>query len=169
MDYRIGQGWDRHRLAAGRRLVLGGVEIAAPVGFVAHSDGDVLLHALCDALLGACALGDIGAHFPDTDPAWKGMDSRRFVAEVLAQVNAAGWSLVNLDGTIVAETVRIAPHREAIRESLAGLVGLPKDRVSLKAKTAEGTDAVGRGEAMDAQVVVLVSRGEDRGSGGSGR
>lgn len=154
---RVGLGTDRHRLEAGRRMVLGGVDIAAEVGCVAHSDGDVLLHALTDALLGALALGDIGELFPDDDPRWAGADSRVFIGEVLALVRGAGWNVANLDCTLHVQRVKIAPHRMAIRRSVAALMELPLDRVSLKAKTGEKVGPVGRGEAIDAFAVVLLA------------
>ncbi len=155
-EHRIGSGHDRHRLEAGLSLTLGGVKIDAPVGFVAHSDGDILLHALVDALLGAIAQGDIGTHFPDTDCANAGLSSTVFLEHALARVSEAGWELVNLDATIFAEQVKIAPHRAAIRERLCGLTGLALERISLKAKTGEGVGPIGRGEAMDAHVIVLL-------------
>ncbi len=156
--YRIGSGHDRHRLMPGHTLILGGVTIEAPVGFEAHSDGDILVHALVDALLGAIAQGDIGTHFPDSDPANSGLSSTIFLEDALRRVSQAGWSPVNLDATIFSQEIKIAPHREKIRQNLSRLTGLAIDRISLKAKTAEGLGAIGRGEAMDAQVVVLLQK-----------
>ncbi len=153
---RIGQGWDLHRLAPGRKLYLGGVEIEAEAGEVAYSDGDVLLHAVIDALLGAAALGDIGSHFPPSDPRWKDADSKLLTAAVMDLVGAAGWAPVNLDTTVILERPRLAPHREAIRASLAGLLGLPLEAVSFKAKTSEGVNATGEGRAIEAQAAVLL-------------
>lgn len=157
---RIGQGWDLHRLAPGRKLYLGGIEIEAEAGEVAHSDGDVLLHAVIDALLGAAALGDIGSHFPPSDPEWKDADSKALLATVMGLVKAAGWKPINLDTTTVLERPRLSPHREAIRASLASLLCLPLEAVSFKAKTSEGVNAAGEGRAIEAQAVVLL--GPDR-------
>lgn len=156
---RIGQGWDLHRLAPGRKLYLGGVEVEAEAGEVAHSDGDVLLHAVIDALLGAAALGDIGSHFPPSDPRWKDADSRLLTRAVMALVDKAGWTLVNLDTTVVLEQPRLAPHRERIRASMAELLGLPLEAVSFKAKTSEGVNATGEGRAIEAQAAVLLEAG----------
>lgn len=153
---RVGLGTDRHRLEAGRALILGGIELPSPVGAVAHSDGDALLHAITDALLGSLALGDIGALFPDTDPQWKGSPSRVFVAEALRRVHAAGYALANVDTTIHLERVKIAPHRDAIRTSVAEILGCGIDRVGVKAKTGERSGTVGRGEVVDCMAVVLV-------------
>lgn len=155
-EYRTGQGWDLHRLVPRRPLVIGGVTIPSELGEDAHSDGDVLLHAVIDALLGAAALGDIGTHFPPSDPAWKNADSRQLLRRVMEMVRDAGFSPVNADCTVVLENIRLAPHREAIRDSLAALLELPADRVSVKAKTKEGVDAVGRGEAVEAMAALLL-------------
>ncbi len=154
--HRIGIGHDLHRTAPDRRLVLGGVHIHADTGLLGHSDADVVLHALCDALLGAAALGDIGELFADTDPRWKDADSRGFVRTVMARVHAAGLRVGNVDVTIHAERPRLAPHKPAIRESIAGLLGLSPDRVGVKACTNEGLDAIGRGEAIACSVAVLL-------------
>jgi 2-C-methyl-D-erythritol 2,4-cyclodiphosphate synthase len=153
---RIGIGYDIHRLVPDRPLRLGGVEIPSPRGLLGHSDGDALLHALCDALLGAAGLGDIGDHFPDTDPATRGIDSARLLAIVLERVRAAGFAVHNVDTNIIAQQPRLGPHKEAIRRRLAELLALDPARVSVKAKTNEGLDAVGRGEAIAAQAVVLL-------------
>jgi len=153
---RVGLGYDIHRLVPGRPLRLGGVEIPSPVGLLGHSDGDALLHAVCDALLGAAALGDLGDHFPDTDPALQGADSARLLATVLAKVAAAGYRPVNLDATVVAQQPRLGPHKAAIRQRLAELLGLDPSRVSLKAKSNNGLDAVGQGLAIAAHAAVLI-------------
>lgn len=153
---RVGMGFDIHRLAAGRPLILGGVEIPAPKGLEGHSDADVLLHALCDALLGSIGEGDIGTYFPDTDPKWKGASSRTFVEKALELVKARGLSVVNADFTVVAEEPRIAPHRPAIRETLAKLLRVAPDRVNLKAKTMEGLGPIGEGQAIGCYAVVLL-------------
>lgn len=137
--------------------MLGGVRIAHTRGVVAHSDGDVVLHALCDALLGAAGLGDIGQHFPDSDPRWKGAASARFVTAVLALLRAGGFAVVNADLTVIAETPRVGPHREAIRREVARLLEVPVERVNLKATTTERLGFLGRGEGIAAQAAVLLS------------
>jgi 2-C-methyl-D-erythritol 2,4-cyclodiphosphate synthase len=154
---RVGCGLDVHAFGPGDHLMLGGVRIAHTRGVVAHSDGDVLLHALCDALLGAAGLGDIGQHFPDSDPRWKGADSRQFVAAVLAKLRERQLAVVNADLTVVAQVPRIAPHRAAIRREVAGLLGLAEDCVNVKATTTEGLGFLGRAEGVAAQAVVLLS------------
>lgn len=153
---RVGMGFDIHRLAAGRKLVLGGVEIPAAKGLEGHSDADVLLHALCDALLGSVGEGDIGTHFPDTDPRWKGASSRAFVEKALELVAARGLTVANADFVIVAEEPKLAPHRLAIREALVELLQVPPDRVNLKAKTMEGLGPIGEGQAIGCYAVVLL-------------
>jgi len=158
MTFRTGLGYDVHRTATGRPLLLGGVRIPCQFGLLGHSDADVVLHALCDALLGAAGLGDIGELFPDTDPAWRGADSRQLLTAVLARVRAAGFSVSSVDVIIHAERPRLTEHKAAIRESLAGLLGLSPSAVGLKAKTNEGCDAVGRGEALAAWALVLLTR-----------
>lgn len=158
MTYRVGQGWDIHRLVPGRALVLGGVEIASELGELGHSDGDVLYHAIVDAMLGAIAAGDIGRHFPPSDRSWKDAPSHVFARKALALLAAAGWRLVNVDTTVILERPRLAPHIDTIRASLAEVLGLPLDSVSVKAKTHEGVGAVGRLEAVEAQAIVLVER-----------
>ncbi len=155
----IGQGYDAHRFAAGRRLVLGGVEIEHDQGLAAHSDGDVLIHALCDALLGAAGLGDIGELFPDTDPTYKDADSRRLLADVLERVRSAGYSVGNVDVIIHAQRPKLTEHKPRIRASLAELLELPPDAVGVKATTNEGLDAIGRGEALACWATVLLERG----------
>jgi len=154
---RIGSGIDVHAFGPGDHVLLGGVRIAHSRGVVAHSDGDVLLHALCDALLGAAGLGDIGQHFPDSDPRWKGAASGRFVAAVLEMLRARQLSVVNADLTIIAELPRVAPHREAIRQEVARLLELPAGRVNLKATTTEHLGFLGRAEGIAAQAVVLLT------------
>jgi 2-C-methyl-D-erythritol 2,4-cyclodiphosphate synthase len=153
---RIGHGYDLHALAAGRRLVLGGVEIAHDRGPIAHSDGDVLLHALADALLGAAALGDIGQHFPDNDPAYAGADSRALLRRVTALVRAAGYTVANVDVTVLAQRPKLAPHRDAMRANIAADLGLDIGAVSVKATTTEGLGPVGREEAIAAHAVCLL-------------
>ncbi len=153
---RVGLGYDIHPLAPGRPLRLGGVDIPSPLGLVGHSDGDVLLHAVCDALLGAAALGDIGEHFPDTDPTWRGADSARLLAETLGKVAAAGLRPANLDATVIAQEPRLSPHKPAIRQRIAELLALDSGRVSVKAKSNNGLDAVGQGRAIAAFAVVLL-------------
>jgi 2-C-methyl-D-erythritol 2,4-cyclodiphosphate synthase len=155
---RVGLGWDRHRLVEGRPLLLGGVEVPFSKGEAAHSDGDVLLHALIDALLGAAALGDIGERYPDTDPRWKDADSRALLRRAWAEVRDAGWCLANLDCVVLLEAPKVLPHREAIRASLAALLDVPIDRVFLKGKTGEGVGEVGRGEVVEAWVTCLLEK-----------
>lgn len=154
--FRVGEGWDIHRLVPGRKLYIGGVEIPSDRGEEAHSDGDVLLHAVIDALLGSAALGDIGSHFPPQDAAWKDADSRDLARRALALVREAGWTAGNLDCTVILEKPMLAPHRDAIRASLARILEMDESAVSLKAKTKEGLDATGEGRAIEARAVVLV-------------
>jgi len=154
---RIGSGIDVHAFGPGDFIVLGGVRIAHSRGVVAHSDGDVALHALCDALLGAAGLGDIGQHFSDSDPQWRGADSRGFVTHVLTMLRAAGLAVVNADITVLAQAPRIAPHRAAIRAQVAQLLGIEEARVSIKATTTEGLGFLGRAEGIAAQAVVLLT------------
>jgi len=154
---RIGCGFDVHRFGPGDFLMLGGVRIAYSHGVVAHSDGDVVLHALCDALLGAAGLGDIGQHFSDRDPRWRGADSRRFVASVLAMLQARGFAVVNADLTVLAQAPKIAPHRDAMRSAVAQLLGVGADCVNVKATTTEGLGFLGRAEGIAAQAIVLLS------------
>lgn len=158
LSLRVGEGWDLHRLSPDRLLWLGGIRIEAPAGEVAHSDGDVLLHAVIDALLGGAALGDIGLYFPPSDPKWKDADSKDLTRKAIALVREAGYSPVNLDCTVITEKPRLGPHREAIRASLAALLGMEPEAVSVKAKTKEGVDAVGEGRAIEARAVVLLAR-----------
>lgn len=156
LPLRIGQGFDVHAFADGDHLLLGGVRIAHNQGVRAHSDGDVLIHALCDALLGAVALGDIGQHFPPSDPRWCGADSRHFLEHCHALVRAAGWQLGNADLTVICERPKIGPHRQAIQQSLAATLGVPVDRIGVKATTTEQLGFTGRGEGIAAQAVVLL-------------
>ena len=158
MDFRVGNGYDVHQLAEGLPLVLGGVRIPHTKGCVAHSDGDVLIHALCDALLGALALGDIGQHFPDTSDDYAGIDSRILLARVAAMVHQAGWEVVNVDGTLLAQKPKIAPHVPAMRQALADTLGLPLDAVSVKATTTERLGFVGREEGIAAHATCLLRR-----------
>lgn len=155
---RIGEGWDIHALVPDRPLVLGGVTIPHTHGLLGHSDADALLHAITDALLGGAGLGDIGRHFPDTDPAHRGADSAQLLVTALARLRAAGWVPVNVDSTIVAQAPKLAPHVDAMRERIAGLLGLPADAVNVKAKTAEKMGPVGEGRAIEARASVLLTR-----------
>ncbi len=157
-EFRTGLGWDVHRIAAGRPLILGGITIPSDFGLEGHSDADVLLHAVTDALLGAAALGDIGMHFPDTDPQWKGVASARFLEHAVALVMKAGFSLVNVDTTVILERPKLKNYREAIRDSLAKSLALPLDRVSVKFKTAEGVGPVGQSLSAEAQAIVTIAR-----------
>lgn len=156
--FRVGSGHDTHRLAADRPLILGGVTIPHDRGLVGHSDADAVLHAVTDALLGAAGLGDIGDAYPDTDPRYAGADSRLFLAETLARLNHSGWRVVNLDATVFAQEPKLGPFKAAIRESLAGLLGVPADAVNVKAKTGEKVGHIGRGEALGCHAVVLIER-----------
>ena len=158
--FRVGSGHDTHRLTEGRPLVLGGVRLDHPKGLAGHSDADVVLHAVTDALLGAAGLGDIGDAYPDTDPRWKDADSRLFLAESLARLNQAGWRPVNLDVTVFAQQPKLGPVKAAIRESVAQLLGLPIDAVNVKAKTGEQVGHIGRGEAIGCHAVVLIRKQE---------
>jgi 2-C-methyl-D-erythritol 2,4-cyclodiphosphate synthase len=156
MDFRVGNGYDVHQLAEGLPLVLGGVNIPHTKGCVAHSDGDVLIHALCDALLGALALGDIGQHFPDTSAAYKGIDSKILLARVVAMVRERGWEIVNVDNTLLAQKPKIAPFVPQMRQVLAGILGLPEEAVSVKATTTERLGFVGREEGIAAYATCLL-------------
>jgi 2-C-methyl-D-erythritol 2,4-cyclodiphosphate synthase len=157
-DIRTGLGWDNHRIAAGRKLILGGVAIQSEFGLDGHSDADVLSHAITDALLGAAALGDIGMHFPDTDPRWKGCDSLVFLKHAVALVHAQGFSILNVDSTVILERPKLKDYRLPIREALALALGLEVDRVSVKFKTAEKVGPVGEGRSAEAQAVVTIVR-----------
>jgi 2-C-methyl-D-erythritol 2,4-cyclodiphosphate synthase len=154
---RIGEGWDIHALVAGRPLVLGGIVIPHDLGLLGHSDADALLHAITDALLGAAGLGDIGRHFPDTDPALAGADSARLLALAAQRVRSAGWEIVNVDTTVVAQAPRLAPHIGAMCERIAQVLEVPRGAVNVKAKTAERMGPVGAGEAIEARAVCLLA------------
>jgi len=153
---RIGEGWDTHALVPGRRLVLGGVEVPHGQGLLGHSDADALLHAITDAVLGAAALGDIGRHFPDTDERFRGADSVALLAEAVRRARAAGWSIVNVDSTVVAQAPKLAPHIERMRARIADAMGLAVGQVNVKAKTAERLGPVGMGQGIEARAVVLL-------------
>ena len=156
--FRIGEGWDMHALVAGRKLILGGVQVPHERGLLGHSDADVLLHAITDALLGAAALGDIGRHFPDTDARFKGADSMRLLVEAAALVRQAGWAIGNVDSTIIAQAPKLAPYIPAMQRGIATALGLALDAVNVKAKTAEKMGPVGEGLSMEARAVVLLQR-----------
>lgn len=153
---RIGHGYDVHRFQTGNFITLGGVQIAHNKSFVAHSDGDVLLHALTDALLGAAALGDIGQHFPDTDPAYKGADSRQLLRKVVALLKHAGWLIGNVDSTVLAQAPKMAPHIISMRENIAADLNIELDQVNVKATTTESLGFVGREEGIAAHAVVML-------------
>lgn len=156
MNFRIGQGYDVHRLVEGRKLILGGVEIPHKTGLLGHSDADALLHAITDALLGAVALGDIGRHFPDTDPRYQGADSRVLLRATIQLLADRGWRPVNVDATLIAQQPKLAPHAAAMVANVAADLGLPLDCVNIKGKTNEKLGYLGREEAIEAQAVVLV-------------
>lgn len=157
MNFRIGQGYDVHALVPGRPLIIGGVTVPYERGLLGHSDADVLLHAVTDALFGAAALGDIGRHFPDTDTRFAGADSRVLLRECAARVKQAGFAIVNVDSTVIAQAPKLAPHIEAMRVNLAEDLRLPLARVNVKAKTNEKLGYLGRGEGIEAQAIVLLS------------
>jgi 2-C-methyl-D-erythritol 2,4-cyclodiphosphate synthase len=160
--FRVGLGFDNHRLVPGRKLLVGGVEVPSPVGEEAHSDGDVLIHAACDAIYGALGRGDIGERFPDTDARWRGQASAIFLEDAARLAAADGYRLANLDATVFLEKPKLSPHKRAIEESLRRILGaswdVPAGAINVKAKTMERMDAVGRGEAVAAQVVVLLEK-----------
>jgi len=156
MNIRIGEGWDVHALVPGRKLMLGGVHIEHTAGLLGHSDADVLLHAITDAVLGAAGLGDIGRHFPDTDPQFKGADSGVLLAEAMRRVRTQGWELVNIDSTIVAQAPKLAPHMPAIHAGVAKALGVAPGQVNVKAKTAEKLGPVGQGQSIEARAVALL-------------
>ena len=158
MNIRIGEGWDVHALVPGRQLILGGVKIPHTTGLLGHSDADVLLHAITDAVLGAAGLGDIGRHFPDTDAQFKGADSSVLLQEAMRRVRAQGWELVNVDSTIVAQAPKLAPHMAAINAGVAKALGVPLDQVNVKAKTAEKLGPVGMGQSIEARAVALLKK-----------
>jgi 2-C-methyl-D-erythritol 2,4-cyclodiphosphate synthase len=157
-DYRTGIGWDVHRLSAGRPLILGGVAVPSELGLEGHSDADVLSHAITDAILGAASLGDIGMHFPDTDPRWKGCDSLVFLRHAQKLTEALGYRIIHVDSTVILERPKLNDYREAIRQRLADTLLLELDRVSVKFKTAEKVGPVGEGRAAEAQAVVSLQK-----------
>ncbi len=157
-DLRIGEGWDIHRLVEGRPLMLGGIHIPHSHGLLGHSDADALLHAITDALFGAAALGDIGRHFPDTDAAFKGVDSAALLVECAVRVKAAGFAIVNIDATLIAQAPRLAPHMPAMVQRIAALLQLAPGCVNVKAKTAEHLGPVGEGQAIEARAMCLLQR-----------
>lgn len=158
MTIRVGQGYDVHRLVEGRKLILGGVEIPYERGLLGHSDADALLHAITDALLGAAALGDIGRHFPDTDPRYQGADSRVLLRAAVALLKEKGWRPVNVDATIIAQQPKIAPHAAAMVANVAVDLGIGLDFVNIKGKTNEKLGYLGEGDAIEAQAIVLIAR-----------
>lgn len=158
MNFRIGEGWDVHALVPGRKLILGGIEVPHELGLLGHSDADVLLHAITDALLGGAALGDIGRHFPDTDPEFRGADSLVLLVEAARRVRATGLEIGNIDSTVIAQAPKLAPHIHAMRERIATALGLALDQVNVKAKTAEKLGPVGQQQAMEARAAALLFR-----------
>ena len=162
MNLRVGTGFDLHRLVAGRRCVLGGVEIDHERGPLGHSDGDAVLHALCDALLGAAGLDDLGTLYSDRDPRWKGADSAALLADVVARLSAEGWRVVNADVVVATEGPRIAPHRAAMRARMAQLLGVAPDAVNVKGKSLEGLGALAHGAGVAVQAVCLIERVDPR-------
>ena len=158
LNHRVGEGWDIHALVAGRPLLLGGVQVPHTHGLLGHSDADALLHAITDALFGAAGLGDIGRHFSDTDPAFAGADSHALLCEAARRVTAAGWQIVNVDSTIVAQAPKMAPHIPAMVLRIAEALGVAPDCVNVKAKTAEKMGPVGEGRAIEARAVCLLVR-----------
>jgi 2-C-methyl-D-erythritol 2,4-cyclodiphosphate synthase len=157
MSVRCGLGYDLHRLEAGRKLIVGGIEVPFDKGPAGHSDGDVLAHAMCDALLGAAGLGDIGTHFPDTDPKWKGANSMVFLEHAKKLLDEKLFVIEHVDAVVIMERPKLGPHFPKMREALAKSLGLPPEKIHLKAKTNEGVDAIGRGEAIAAQVVATLA------------
>lgn len=158
MEYRIGQGYDVHALREGLPMWLGGVKIDSPTGFVAHSDGDVAIHALCDAILGALALGDIGKHFPDSSEEFRGIDSKILLGKVMALIAAEGWAIGNADITIALQAPKLAPYILQMRQTLADVMGIPMEKVSVKATTTERLGFVGRGEGCEVWAVILLCK-----------
>jgi len=157
LNLRIGEGWDVHALVPGRPLIIGGVRIPHHLGLLGHSDADVLLHAITDALLGAAALGDIGRHFPDTDPVFQGADSSALLAEAARRVRAAGFEIVNLDSTVIAQAPKLSPHIAAMVQQIARTLGIAPGQVNVKAKTAERLGPVGQELSIEARAVVLLA------------
>lgn len=160
MEFRIGNGYDVHALAPGLDLWLGGVKVESPIGCIAHSDGDVAIHALCDAILGALALGDIGKHFPDTSDEFKGIDSKILLERVMALIRQEGWKVGNVDITIALQRPKLAPHIRSMRDTLASVMGIGADRVSVKATTTEKLGFVGRSEGCEVYAVALLTKNE---------
>ena len=158
MNFKIGEGWDIHALVPNRKLILGGVEIAHSAGLLGHSDADVLLHAITDAVLGAAGLGDIGRHFPDTDVQFKGADSAVLLAEAMRRVRAQGYELLNVDSTVIAQAPKLAPHMGAMCASVARALGVDVSQVNVKAKTAEKLGPVGMGQSIEARAVALLKK-----------
>jgi 2-C-methyl-D-erythritol 2,4-cyclodiphosphate synthase len=158
MKIRVGEGWDIHALVKGRKLILGGIEVPFHLGLLGHSDADVLLHAITDALLGAAAMGDIGTHFPDTDATFKGADSAVLLAEAARRVREKGYEIGNVDSTVIAQAPKLMLHMPAMRASIAKALGVDVDQVNVKAKTAEKMGPVGLGQAMEARAVVLLTK-----------
>jgi len=158
MNIRIGHGFDVHAFAEGRRLIIGGVDIPYDLGLLGHSDADVLLHAICDALLGAAALGDIGKHFPDSDPRYKGIDSRKLLRHVAELLDGHGWQVGNVDATIIAQAPKMAPHIATMREHIAEDIGIAAEQVNVKATTTERLGYTGRGEGIAAEAVCLITK-----------
>ncbi|MDH5510380.1 MAG: 2-C-methyl-D-erythritol 2,4-cyclodiphosphate synthase [Nitrospinota bacterium] len=158
MTQRVGMGFDAHRLVSGRRLVLGGVEIAHPKGLTGHSDADVLVHAVCDALLGAAAIGDIGRHFPDSDERYRGISSLMFLSETARMLREEGYTILNVDTTVAAETPKLSPYYEEMRQSMADAMEVEMAIVSVKATTTEGLGYTGRGEGIAAWAVALINK-----------
>ncbi len=158
MNIRVGEGWDVHALVAGRKLIIGGVEIPFHLGLLGHSDADVLLHAITDALLGAAGLGDIGRHFPDTDPQFRGADSAVLLNEAARRVREQGWQIGNVDSTVIAQAPKMAPHIAAMRQCIAAALAIDVVQVNVKAKTAEKLGPVGQGLSIEARAVVLLFR-----------
>jgi 2-C-methyl-D-erythritol 2,4-cyclodiphosphate synthase len=154
--FRIGEGWDTHRLVEGRKLIIGGIEIAFDKGLLGHSDADLLCHAITDAVLGAAALGDIGRHFPDTDPAFQGADSITLLQEAMRRVRAAGYEIGNIDATVIAQAPKLAPHIPAMQTRLAQALGVEQHQINIKAKTYERLGPVGEGLSMEARAVALL-------------
>jgi 2-C-methyl-D-erythritol 2,4-cyclodiphosphate synthase len=165
---RVGTGYDVHRLVAGRNLVLGGVTIPFEKGLLGHSDADVLLHALCDALLGAAGLDDIGVHFPDSDPAYRGIESMRLLEETRDKLAALGYAIENIDATVVAQAPKITPYRSRMRQRIAACLEMPEDRVNIKATSTEGLGPMGRGEGIAALCTVLIVPGKPGDPSGDG-
>jgi len=161
MNIRVGQGFDVHAFCEGRKLMLGGVEIPYRLGLAGHSDADVLIHAVCDALLGAAGLGDIGHHFPDSDSQYAGIDSAKLLSFVVESLKENGWRLSSLDTTIIAQEPKLAPYIEAMRKRLADVMGIDVDALNIKATTTEKLGFIGRGEGIAAQAVVLISAASD--------